>query len=166
MILLLSHGQDVNAPHSAVDYFTRPKPETLDLFLRFHPQQKSDKPVVQRAFFRKDGTNRKWLSCTENRQALFCFLCMAYAKPRESSSFISGTTTFTHTHLRVDEYEQSDNHGDCAEAYFLRSSEKIIKDLLMGPQMSLHRQQVRRRRQMLECIIDVMKLIGKRSLSH
>lgn len=55
---------------------------------------------------------------------------------------------------------------ETAEAYFLRSSKKTIKDLLMGPQMSLHRQQVRRRRQVLERIIDVMKLIGKTGLSH
>lgn len=91
---------------------------------------------------------------------------MAYANPRDSSSFITGMTTFTHIHLRVEEHEQSDNHRNCAEAYFLRSSKKTIKDLLMGPQMSLHRQQVRRRRQVLERIIDVMKLIGKRGLSH
>ncbi|KAK9535823.1 hypothetical protein VZT92_008178 [Zoarces viviparus] len=32
--------------------------------------------------------------------------------------------------------------------------------------MSLHREQVRRRRQVLERIIDVMKLIGKRGLSY
>ncbi|CAJ1053429.1 uncharacterized protein LOC117541249 [Xyrichtys novacula] len=88
--------------------------------------QKADKPVVRRAFFHKDGTNRKWLSYNEDTEALFCFLCMACANPRDSSSFITGITNFTHIHLRVDEHDQSETHRKCAEAYFLRSSIKTI----------------------------------------
>lgn len=75
-------------------------------------------------------------------------------------------SNLTHIHQRVEEHEKSNLHRGCAEAYFLRSSKSTIQDLLMGPQMSLHREQVRRRRQVLERIIDVLKLIGKRGLSY
>ncbi|XP_034062116.1 uncharacterized protein LOC117539872 [Gymnodraco acuticeps] len=160
----VSQGQDVSA--TPVDYFTRPMSGTLDLFFRFHPQQKADKAVVQRAFFCKDGTNRKWLSYSEAREVLFCSLCMAFANPRDSNSFITGMTNFTHIHQRVEEHEQSHAHRGCAEAYFLRFSKNTIQDLLMGPQMSRHREEVRRKRQVLERIIDVLKLIGQRGLSY
>jgi len=32
--------------------------------------------------------------------------------------------------------------------------------------MSAHREQVRKRRQVLECVVDVVKVLGKRGLSY
>lgn len=89
---------------------------------------------------------------------------MAFSNTKDSSSFVTGMTNFTHIHLRIDELEQSENHRNCAEAYLLRSSLKTMKYLLMRPQMSLHRQQVHNRQQ--EHIIDVITLIGNKGLSH
>ncbi len=57
-------------------------------------------------------------------------------------------------------------HRGCAEAYFLRASKSDTASLLHGPQIAAHRDQVRKRRQVLECIIDVVKFIGKRGLSY
>lgn len=57
-------------------------------------------------------------------------------------------------------------HRSSAEAYFLRSSKADIQSLLSGIQMSAHREQVRKRRQVLERVVDIVKVIGKRGLSY
>ena len=57
-------------------------------------------------------------------------------------------------------------HRDYAEAYFLRSSKGNYESLLIGSQMSARREQGCRRWQVLERVIDVVKVIGKRGLSH
>lgn len=52
------------------------------------------------------------------------------------------------------------------EAYFLRASKADIASLLHGPQIMAHRHQVRKRRQVLERVVDVVKVIGKGGLSY
>lgn len=91
---------------------------------------------------------------------------MAFAQPTDSSLFITGMKDQKHIHQRVEEHERSNLHRGCAEAYFLTSSKRDVDNLLMGHQMSLRKVQVRKRRQVLERIIDVVKLIGKRGLSY
>lgn len=54
----------------------------------------------------------------------------------------------------------------CAEAYFLRASKAIIASLLHGSQIASHRDQVQKRRQVLEHAVDIVKLTGKRGLSY
>lgn len=41
-----------------------------------------------------------------------------------------------------------------------------IASLLHGPQIASHRDQVRKRRQVLERVVDIVKLTGKRGLSY
>ncbi|XP_074525955.1 uncharacterized protein LOC141790172 isoform X2 [Halichoeres trimaculatus] len=135
-----SQAQEASAL-SKIDFFIRPNPEALDHFFSFQPQQKAEKPIVQRAFFCKDGTNRKWLFYNQEKQTLFSFLCMAFAKPTDSSLFITGMADFKHIHQRVEEHERSNSHRGCAEAYLLRSSKANIEHLLIGHQMSLHKEQ-------------------------
>ena len=135
------------------------------MFFSFHPQQKCEKSLVQKVFFCKDGTNRKWLSYSEENHALFCFICLAFAKPTEKNPFMNGKADWKHIHQRVAEHEKSIMHRGYAEACFLRSSKGNIESLFIGSQMSAHREQVHRRRQVLEHIIDVVKAIGKRGLS-
>ena len=48
---------------------------------------------------------------------------------------------------------------------FLRASEADIKHLSGDQQISIHREQVRKRRLVLERVTDVVKVIGKRGLS-
>ena len=57
-------------------------------------------------------------------------------------------------------------HRGCAEAYFLRASKSDIASLLHGPQIVAHREQVKKRRQVLERVVEVVKFIGKRGLSY
>ncbi|KAK0148975.1 Zinc finger MYM-type protein 1 [Merluccius polli] len=71
-----------------------------------------------------------------------------------------------HINQRVEEHERSNMHRVCAEAYFLRASKADIASLLHGPQVVAHRHQVRKRRQVLERVVDIVKLIGKRGLSY
>lgn len=48
----------------------------------------------------------------------------------------------------------------------MRASKSDIASLLHGPQIVAHRDQVRKRRQVLERVVDVVKFIGKRGLSY
>jgi len=57
-------------------------------------------------------------------------------------------------------------HKTCAEAYFLNASKSDVKDLLSGSQLSSHRRQIRKKRQVLERVVDVVKMTGKRGLSY
>lgn len=41
-----------------------------------------------------------------------------------------------------------------------------IERILRGNKLSLHQQQVRRKRQVIDCVVNVVKVIGKRDLSY
>jgi hypothetical protein len=47
---------------------------------------------------------------------------MVFAKPTDSSTFMSGMTDWKHVHQRGEEHEKSNMHRSSAEAYLLRSS--------------------------------------------
>ena len=130
----------------------------------YHPKTKH--LTVQKAFTRKDGTDRKWLTYRDENHTLYCAVCLAFAKPNETNPFISGMQDWKHTSQRVEEHERNIMHRGCAKAYFLRASKSDVASLLHGPQIAAHRDQVRKRRQVLERIIDVVKFIGKRGLSY
>uniref|UniRef100_A0A3B3S3W6 HAT C-terminal dimerisation domain-containing protein n=1 Tax=Paramormyrops kingsleyae TaxID=1676925 RepID=A0A3B3S3W6_9TELE len=70
------------------------------------------------------------------------------------------------TSFRSEEHEKSMAHRNCAEAYFLNCSKADIKNLLGGRQLTEHRNQVKKRRQVLERVVEVIKVIGKRGLSY
>ena len=71
-----------------------------------------------------------------------------------------------HAHQRVQEHERSKSHRESAEAFFLRASKADVCRLLSDKQMSIQREQVRKRRQVVECVINVVKVIGKCGLSY
>jgi len=73
-----------------IDYYIRPHHESLKSFFEYHPQQTSINPVVQKVFCCKDGTNRRWLTYRQERHALHCSACLAFAKSTDKSLFISG----------------------------------------------------------------------------
>ena len=108
-----------NATSLPFGYFLRQKPDDLNLFFNHHPQQNSKTPVLQKAFFCKNGTNRKWLSYSDDTEALYCSVCMAFGRPTDSSTFLNGMKDWEHVHQRLEEHEKSIMHRDCAEAYFL-----------------------------------------------
>lgn len=74
--------------------------------------------------------------------------------------------TWKHVHQRIEEHEKSKIHRDSADAYFLLAKRADIKSLLADKQMSLHHEQVKKKRQVMERIIDVIKVICKCGLSY
>ena len=96
---------------------------------------------------------------------LYFFICMAFGKRTDSSLFISGMSDWRHIHQRTEEHERSSAHRNCAEAYLWKSASADISSLFGGSQMSPHREQVRKRRQVLKrgsweegaCIQEVRK---------
>ncbi len=115
-------------------------------------------------FWCKDGTNRRWLTYHQERHALHCSVCIAFAKSTDKSPFISGMTDWKHVYQHLEEHEKSMAHKTCAEAYFLNDSKSDVKHLLS--QLSSHRKQIRRKRQVLKPVVDVVKMIGKRDFNY
>ena len=105
---------------SVPQYFSRPSSDSysLEQFFTYHPQQKPKNLSLQRLFSCRDGTNRKWLTYCEENHTLYCTVCLAFAKPGETSPFISGMQDWKHISQRVQEHERSNMHRVCAEAYF------------------------------------------------
>ncbi|XP_046884338.1 uncharacterized protein LOC124473114 isoform X1 [Hypomesus transpacificus] len=108
----------------------------------------------------------KWLTYSDERNALFCFLCLAFSKPNDPSSFIGGMTDWRHVHQRIEEHERGMAHRQCAEAYVLNCSRASVDHLLEGRQLKGHREQVKKRRQVLERVVEVVRVLGKRGLSY
>lgn len=79
--------EETEAP---IDYYIRPNRESLRLFFAYHPKQNANNPVVQRVFWCKNGTNRRWLTYCQEGHTLHCSVCMAFGKSTDSSPFISG----------------------------------------------------------------------------
>ena len=113
-----------------------------------------------------NGTDRKWLTYCEENHTLYCAVCLAFAKPSENNPFVSGMQDWNHISQGVEEHERTIMHRMCAEAYFLRASKSDIASLLHGSQVVAHRDQVKKKRQVLERVVDVVKFIGKRGLGY
>lgn len=145
--------------------FSRPKAGEIESFFKYHPQQNISDSVIKKAFIRKDGSNRIWLSYDEVSKALFCTVCLAFAHDSENNKFINGMSERRHVHQRVEEHEVNECHRRCAEAYLLRNSKAGIKNLLFFNQLNAREQQVKKRRMIMQRIINIMKVIGKRGLS-
>ncbi|CAH2326702.1 zinc finger MYM-type 1-like [Pelobates cultripes] len=146
------------------NYFACPNRNELAVFLKYHPQHEIPDPVLKKSVKRKDGTIRKWLSYCKITKAMFCSVCLAFSKSHETNSFIEGMTDKHHVHQRIEEHEKSAMHN--AEAFFLKSSSAGVDDLLLFKQMSVRREQVRNRLQVLHRVVDVVKVIGKQGLSY
>ncbi|GLV42880.1 hypothetical protein CBL_09960 [Carabus blaptoides fortunei] len=159
----LQTEEDINAIPS-FNYFVHPEKCQLDLFFKYHPKQDISDPVLKKAIYRKDGSNRKWLTYSEKQNALFCSVCIAFSS--SSSPFIREMEDRRHVHVRVEEHEKTETHRACAEAYFLRNNNANLDYLLFYNQMSVHRAQIRKRKEILQRIIDIVKFIGKRGLSY
>ncbi|KAL4088614.1 hypothetical protein QTP88_023703 [Uroleucon formosanum] len=90
-------------------------------------------------------------------------VCLAFTT--EMNTFTTGLNDWRHVHQRIKEHENSKNHNFCSEAYFLHFQKKDIGNLLFVNQNRLQREEVKKRRQVHDRIINVIKLIGKCGLS-
>lgn len=149
------------------DYFSPPSNATLTSFLEYHPQQNTDDVTLNKLFTRKDGTNRKWLSYSMDKQKFFCFICLAF-KSNESSIFVSGAPNTDRRHLptRVIEHEISKLHQESTNAFIRHKSNKSVNQLLLSTQLSLRNRQIQSNREIIKRLIDILKLIGKRGLAY
>lgn len=91
---------------------------------------------------------------------------MTFGKIGDTSTFITGMSDWRHVHQRLEGHEKSSAHRICAEAFLPRCSKADISSMFAGNQLSAHREQVRKRRWVLERVVDVVKVIGKRGLSY
>ncbi|KAJ8375393.1 hypothetical protein SKAU_G00059730 [Synaphobranchus kaupii] len=85
---------------------------------------------------------------------------------QSDSTFVTGMKDWKHVHTRIEEHEKSSAHGGCVDAFLLWSSKSGIAGLLKDTQMSARREQVKKRRQVLERVIEIVKVIGKQGLSY
>ena len=113
---------------------------------------------------------RLWLSYCEEREALFCNLCIACGTTASSnenpSKFLTGFNSWKHLYQRIDEHKSSQKHKACVEALVRFSSNKTVVDLLTVSQTSLHNKQVMQRGQILDRVVSIVKMIGKQGTSY
>ena len=163
----------VTAYHS---WFVKPKQDKLTKYFEFHPHEpQTTKFNATNVYFRPDDSGsrlqRLWLSYCEEKEALFCNLCIAHGTTTSSyqnpSDFLTGFNSWKQIYQRIDEHESSQKHKACVEAHIRFSSNKYgMVDLLTVSETSLHNKQVMQRRQILDRVVSILKMIGKWKTSH
>ncbi|KAF0707145.1 protein FAM200A-like, partial [Aphis craccivora] len=144
--------------------FKKPLPLMLDNYFEYHPLQPVSHTFFncKKVLYKADGTNRFWL--TFDGKSLFCTVCLAFGS--KNNSFVLGMNTWSHTYQRIQENENILEHNASIEAYFLHVHKTNIDNLLFVNQLNSRKILIKQRLNALERIIDVVKLIGKRSLSY
>ena len=108
---------------------------------------------------------RLWLSYFEEKEALFCNLCIAYGTTTSShqnpSKFLTGFNSWKHIYQRIDEHESSQKHKACVEAHIRFISNKTVVDLLSFSQTLLHNKQVMSRKPIPNRVVSILKMIEK-----
>jgi len=148
--------------------FKKPIPLHINHFFSVHPIQPSDNATIlpfdsKKVFFKNNNMNRIWCTYDVQENKLYCSVCLAFTT--EMNTFTTGLNDWRHVHQRIKEHENSKNHNFCSEAYFLHFQKKDIGNLLFVNQNRLQREEVKKCRQVLDRIINVIKLIGKCGLS-
>ena len=156
-------------------WFIKPKRDKLTEYFEFHSHQpETTKFNATNVYIRPDDhggrLQRLWLSCCEEKEAIFCNFCIAYGTTSSSnqnySKFLTGFNSWKHVYQRIDNHESSQKHKACVEAHIRFSSNKTVVDLLTVSQTSLHNTQVMQRRQILDRVVSIVKMIGKRGTSY
>ena len=156
-------------------WFVKPKQDKLTEYFEFHRHQsETTKFNATNVYFRPDDfggrLQRLWLSYCEEKEALFCNLCITYGTTTSSnqnpSKFLTSFNSWKHLYQRIDEHKNSHKHKACVEAHVRFSSNKTVVDLLTVSQTSLHNKQVMQRRQILDRVVSIVKMSGKRGTSY
>lgn len=111
---------------------------------------------------------RKWLTFHVPDQKLFCMVCGCYCSKR-STDLVQGLGDFRRASQIVKRHEESQLHRDASDGYFRDLHRKDILSLV--PQMSessnrLSNRKVERNRQILDRVIDIIKLIASQGLAY
>lgn len=150
------------------DYFIRPPTNFIASYFQYHPHQpKNNIPFsADKAYLRKDGGHRMWVTYRPYNPAIFYSLCLLYCKMSDTNTFIKGVTDWKHLYNRIEEHERSNSHQNSVDAHLLKKNHSSVDSLLTYGQRNLRKGQVINHRQILVRVIDVVKLIGKRGLSY
>lgn len=165
----LQHDTPVINPEKNVELnkFKKPNSHNLKYFFQIHPVQPSDDSILpfssKKVFFRNNKLNRNWCTYNEHSKQIFCSVCLAFST--DSNAFTNGMSDWKHVYQRISEHEASKCHMQCSEAYFMHVQQKNIENLLLVDQKRIQREEVKKNRAVLERIIEVIKVIGKRGLS-
>lgn len=152
--------------YGSFNYFQKPTPSGINDFFKFHPKQPDVEKLFKssRAYFRCNSIKRQWLSFDNQSKSLFCSVCIASSS--EPNIFTKGLSVWKHVYQRIEEHEASKTHMSCSESYLLYTSNKTIDILLFSDFKKKHKEEVKKNIQILQRVIDIIKLIGKRGLSH
>lgn len=147
--------------------FKKPSTHNLLYFFQNHPVQPSDDSILpfsrKKVFFCKNQLNRNWCTYNEQSRQIFCSVCLAFSI--DSNAFTNGMSDWKHVYQRISEHEASKCHIQSSDAYFMHVQQKNIESLLFVDQKRVQREEVKKNRAVLDRIIEVIKVIGKRGLS-
>ncbi|XP_050065626.1 uncharacterized protein LOC126554614 [Aphis gossypii] len=136
---------------SNFNYFQKPFTTKLEQFFEFHPQQPEFVTQFKssKAFYGKNNIQRRWLSYDTTSESLFCSVCLAFSS--DKNVFVEGLNVWSHVYQRIHEHEISKCHTLCSE--------------LFTDQLHKKKSVVTKNLNIVERVIDIIKLIGKRGLS-
>lgn len=105
----------------------------------FHPHQPINKIpfTADKAYKRKDGEHRKWLSFSTKDNALFCCICNAYRC--DSGVFIRGFSDWKHVYIHIQNHEDSTTHRYNVDAHVMKTNFASVDSLLVYGQSSLRK---------------------------
>lgn len=86
--------------------------------------------------------------------------------PQVRLGFVEGSSDWQHIYLRIGEHENSDHHTDCNNSNFITKEGKDIKKIIIYGCTHVKEQQIERRWNIIERIVDVVQLIGKYGLAY
>lgn len=133
----------INEPFPHYNYFIRPNENVIAAYLQYHPHQpQTNIPFsAAKAYTRKDGGNRMWLTFRSENPAIFCSLCILYGKYTDNK-FIHGITDWKHLYNRIEEHESSKCHRNSVDAHILRKKCGSVDYLLIYGQRDLRKSQI------------------------
>lgn len=150
---------------SNFNYFQKPFTTKLEQFFEFHPQQPEFVPQFKssKAFYGKNNIQRRWLSYDTTSESLYCSVCLAFSS--DKNVFVEGLNVWSHVYQRINEHESSKCHTLCSESFLNYSNKKTIDYRLFTDQLHKKKSEVTKNLNIVERVIDIIKLIGKRGLS-
>lgn len=152
-----------------VDYYKKPSKEQILQFLKYHPYKPDNINYnIDKIYFtnKRTGDTRKWISYSSDSKSFFCWICVAFGPKDEQSVFIDGCNDSPkHLYDRIKEHEISKNHKTNLESFLMFDNNKnIVSYFSKARQIKLR--EIKNNRNILERIIETIKMIGKRGLSY
>jgi len=90
-------------------------------------------------------------------------VCLAFSV--ETDPFVCEMPDWKHIYQQIPEHENGKSCVQCCDVYFMQCHQKNIGSLFNSNQTHLHREEVKKNWQILEQIIELTKIKGKRGLS-